>query len=302
MLKISKVLISIFFIYIIGFASGIYKFPPYSTLIQIKTYLDTNSKNKSLESLQDLNECKIRIADKFIKQSSLFIGHAYGSPKKGFSSGFIAPDLEKFLQKNSSEAEMIIFTGDVFRVPYSHKWKKLREIIGKNTNIYVAPGNHDFDGSDSKKVFKNSEFGLVSYPQAITNQKSTIIIENSVDSNWGVAESTIAMANSNSMDHIIIARHHTPIKELLPFVNGNLEHKNLKNFSTVKDMVIKFNHTKLYTWIIGDGGAYEYLPRIACYEYMNHRFIVNGIGQTKGDSIIMYINNEFLEYKLPHLN
>jgi len=44
MLKISKVLISIFFIYIIGFASGIYKFPPYSTLIKIKTYLDTNSK------------------------------------------------------------------------------------------------------------------------------------------------------------------------------------------------------------------------------------------------------------------
>jgi len=62
------------------------------------------------------------------------------------------------------------------------------------------------------------------------------------------------------------------------------------------DELKKFDKNKMYYWIIGDSGAFGYLPRLSCLKHKNHIFLTNGLGQVDGDSIILLHNKEFSEY------
>ena len=51
------------------------------------------------------------------------------------------------------------------------------------------------------------------------------------------------------------------------------------------------------TFIYGDGGAFKRLPRVACKKINNINHLVNGIGDTEND-IVLVINNQdiFIKY------
>ena len=51
--------------------------------------------------------------------------------------------------------------------------------------------------------------------------------------------------------------------------------------------ICDFSSKQNFTWIIGDGGAFESLPRITCHSFENHRFIVNGIGEVENDAVLI---------------
>ena len=87
----------------------------------------------------------------------MIIGHAYGQPSKAKIDSFIAPNVERFLFKNISNIQNIIFTGDIFAVPSSSKWERLFEQFD-SAKIYISPGNHDLLSPDSKDVFLKNQF------------------------------------------------------------------------------------------------------------------------------------------------
>ena len=67
-------------------------------------------------------DCGINFIEKVPNNSSIIVGHAYGSPKN--HGEFLSKNLERFLLKNYLKIENIIFTGDVFYSPSKVKWEK----------------------------------------------------------------------------------------------------------------------------------------------------------------------------------
>ena len=94
---------------------------------------------------------------------------------------------------------------------------------------------------------------------------------------------------------VFIARHNVPIIELLPLANSKAGFIDLPN---IKEFQNNFNTKNMITWIIGDGGAYSNLPRISCFIYSNHKFIVNGIGDITGDTILILSKKKIFKYIL----
>ena len=232
--------------------------------------------------------------------SSVFIGHAYGSHSSTTQS-FLSPNVENFIRENSSKLNTLVFTGDVFSVPSVEKWKKLRTIVPMKLDILIAPGNHDIGRPDSKDVFKISEFGKKNYPILDNLYGTPLILENSIESNGTVPPETVALINSrsNQKETTIIARHLSPIKEFFPLVNNGIG--GARNLDLIEEFIKKFDLDKKYYWIIGDGGAHKHLPRLSCLKFKNHTFLINGIGEIEGDSVIIYRENQFFKYVLKPL-
>ena len=111
---------------------------------------------KRTETTTDLNLCKIETLTQLPNSFAVFIGHAYGAPATSDITDYLAPNVERFLSEHRKMITSVIFTGDVFAVPSSTKWKKLFEGFD-NPDIHVAPGNHDILRPDSHEVFKNQE-------------------------------------------------------------------------------------------------------------------------------------------------
>ena len=70
------------------------------------------------------------------------------------------------------------------------------------------------------------------------------------------------------------------------------------DLETVERLVKKFKNDKSIYWIIGDSGAFPHLPRISCLTFENHTFIVNGLGEVSGDSVILYNKRKFYSYEI----
>ena len=279
--------IFIFSSYFFGFISAIYGFYPYQ---QIK---NTYKKILYASIFVKMDKCSIEEINNLPTKFSLIVGHAYGSPVKSKSDSFISNNLEKFLSNNINSINNLIFTGDVFSVPTTLKWNKLLNNYYP-ANIYVAPGNHDYQRLDSREIFNASNVHSKKFPFELLINENKLIIDNSVQSNWIVSDETINLINLNN-SNIIIARHNIPIQELLPLANskaGYIDLPNLKNF------VQKFSNNNKITWVIGDGGAYANLPRISCFENLNHRFIVNGIGDVDNDTVLILYKSKIFKYIL----
>ena len=91
-----------------------------------------------------------------------FIGHAYGSPKNSNIYDFISLNTQNFINQKFDKLNTLIFTGDVFDVP-SIKNGTFKKTVGENTDIFIAPGNHDVLRPDSLDIFKMSEFVKQAY-------------------------------------------------------------------------------------------------------------------------------------------
>jgi len=285
------ILITILISFSYGLFLGVYQVPPFKQIL--------NAKNLFIAEVNDIelnkfNQCNLPKIFKVESNSHAFIGHAYGSVNNANIYDFISLYTQNFISQHSDKLKTIIFTGDVFSVPSIKKWELLRKTVGLNTNIYVAPGNHDVVRPDSLDVFKMSEFGQQEYPFIKYLDGTPVVIDDSVISNWEVSSSTIDFVNKVESSEVIIARHNMPVDDLISLANGKSYKSN--KLESVEQFVRKFDKDKSLYWIIGDSGAYEELPRISCLKYENHTFFINGLGQVSGDSLILYNENTFSEF------
>ena len=281
------IFILIFLSYFIGFISAVYGIFPYH---HIKNFYN---KILYIKSVNNLDQCNIEEIGILPEKFSVIVGHAYGSPSKSKQKSFIANNLENFLTNNNKFIKNLIFTGDVFSVPTSLKWNMLLDKYS-SSEIYVAPGNHDVQRLDSREIFNSTKLKNKNFPLEIKIDQNKIILDDSVQSNWKVTNELIKLINFNDTD-IFIARHNVPIIELLPLANSKAGFIDLPN---AKEFQHNFNTKNKITWIIGDGGAYPNLPRISCFVYLNHKFIVNGIGDLTGDTILILTEKKIFKHTL----
>lgn len=272
------ILITILFAYLGGFVSGVKKYFPYD---QIKkyyyAYLDFALNTGNLQNCTIPN--LTILPDKF----SVIIGHAYGATTNGRSKDFIADSISEFIVKKRNNIEKIIFTGDVFWIPSKQKWERLFQDFG-SIDVHIAPGNHDVGRPDSRDVFKASNFIRQNYPYEVKISDSRFLLDDSVFSNWIVGREVMHQIAESESQNIIVTRHHILITELLKFANSR---ETPGPLPSVEKFTKNFPRHKSVTWIMGDGGGLEHLPRITCHSFENHRFIVNGIGEVEGDTVLI---------------
>lgn len=278
----------LFFVaYIGGFVSGVKKLFPYNKLIQIKSQINKPIFEKKL----NLDTCEIEKIYELPLSFSVVIGHAYGA--KSSPGDFIASNVDRFLEKNISKIENIILTGDVFGIPSSTKWNELFTKFSQ-ANIYIAPGNHDISRPDSKEVFLRNTFIRNKFPFILSdNENISIVVDDSISSNWRASQDLILLIKNLLKENIFVARHNIPISELLHLANSMAGNPNVPS---VKNFINDFSEKQSITWIMGDGGAFEKLPRITCHTFKNHRFIVNGIGEIENDTVLVLHNEEIFSY------
>jgi hypothetical protein len=263
-----------------GFVTGVKRYFPFELVLSLKNGFN----NFTTNDLLGWDTCEIKeISELPSSYFSVLIGHAYGAATKSKLDGFIASNVEGFLQQNIRNIQNIIFTGDVFNVPDSSKWNNLFEKFG-SAKIYVAPGNHDVLRPDSKEIFFQNNLIRSDFPFDLPFGNLTVVVENSISSNWGAGEDIKVLLEKIGTKDVIIARHNIPISQLRPYANSNAGNPDI---TSVDEFIQGFPKLQNFTWIMGDGGAFKYLPRITCNSYKNHRFIVNGIGETKNDTLLI---------------
>jgi hypothetical protein len=276
-LKFISIIFIILFSYLFGFASGAKKLFPYDFIKE--SWKAIVHANTDIE----IEWCNISKLSSLPQGAIAFIGHAYGKPlKKTYLQDSIANNVSDFLLRNSHLLSKVIFTGDVFSFPTAGKWNNLAESYGKKIDIHIAPGNHDVERPDLKDVFLKSVYGTKQYPYILRESKM-IVIDDSVLTDWKVSQPLIDIINGSNSETILVARHHIPIKELSNFANSI---KHAPTIDTLESLKTKIPVQKT-TWVIGDSGAFGYKPRFKCLKSDNHTFLMNGIGEIKGDTILL---------------
>ncbi len=249
------------------------------------------------------NTCSIPSVQKIPKESTVLIGHAYGShflskQRELVKNDFIAPVVQDFLEDNKLNIKTVIFTGDVFRIPSYLKWKKLKDKYKNNFEIIIAPGNHDIGylpNDFRREIYSQEITELDLYPIEYTRSGFQLIIDNSITNKYVYKAISESLLNKNNGNQIII-RHHIPIKELRFMSNDRIWTKDLPSSKKVN------NYIKNSTFISGDGGAFNYLQRIGCLKLNSNKYIINGIGEKKDDRIIILNNKKILQYKIYNKN
>ena len=285
-----KKLIIVFLIlglfFLLGFLSGVKKSFPYNEMKTFKEYIDNRSLDSSL-----LEKCSIPELDILPKKFAVVIGHAYGSAV--YKNDFISKNIESFLLTHNKKLTNIFFTGDIFDIPSIEKWNKLFKILN-NPQVNIAPGNHDISRVDSRYIFYNSLAYKKPFPYPVKYNQQNILVDDSVSSNWRVSDKLIKEINNENVP-LYIMRHNPPVIELSRYTNSNV---GLKKLDKLHQFERKITNSSDITWIMGDGGAFEFMPRLLCKRYKNHRFIINGLGGLHNDKILIIYENNIFSYKL----
>lgn len=284
--KIFGTLTVTFLIFLLGFIGGIKKTFPYNEIIKLKETIANSFLDEDLPDSCALPHLKLLPA-KF----SAVVGHAYGSP--GSHNGFIDPKLEKFIKKNNTKISKLFLTGDVFSVPSLAKWDKLFEVLDKNS-IIVAPGNHDILREDSREIFYLSEAYSQEFPYFTESDGINILVDDSISSKWELSSKLVSKINDWN-DSLVVMRHNPPIQELAQFMNSTSGIGQLLDILKLDKTITNSNNI---TWVFGDGGAFEKMPRIICKSYNNHKFIINGLGGFKNDKIIIIYEGNLYSYEM----
>ena len=230
------------------------------------------------------------------ENSTLIIGHAYGSHKKSDLRGNvgIAPKVYDFYLKNRKQIKTIIFSGDVLKKPSIKKWKDFYSKFRGDTKIYIAPGNHDIGGkvSDSplRDVFKEAphknQAGL-SFPFRLILNQSLFIIGDSNSEKKSLDQIISMIDKEKKFEIIYVVIHHAFPEGLREAANAPGKHNFIKD-SYFKD---KFeNNNKKIIFLYGDGGAFKNKPRYKCIKLANSYHMISGIGELKGDTIFVISN------------
>ena len=275
--------------YVVGFVSGVKKYFPFALARSISEEFS----KPVAERVAGWDSCEVEELLELPPTSTVIVGHAYGSPSQSTINDFIAPNVERFLLKNNQKINDIIFTGDVFNVPSSFKWNRLFEKFD-SAKIYIAPGNHDILRPDSKEVFLKNNRIRKDFPFYLSTYGDvSLVLDDSITSNWSVSDDLKMLIKNIPNENIFIARHNIPISQLLPYANSLAENLNIPE---VDDFIQGFSKKQNFTWLMGDGGASESLPRLTCNSFKNHRFIVNGIGEVKNDTVLVLYEGKIFSH------
>jgi hypothetical protein len=228
-------------------------------------------------SLSIINNCENKILKTISKDSIAIIGHVYSW--EGDES-FINSRVIKFLENNKDNLNMVIFSGDLFRVPSLSKWADLKKLM-ENLNLpfYISPGNHDVEfGDNSLRDTFNLSFDY-NFPIIIQHNQTNIQLDDSTKIKGRIANNLILNLKE---DKNIIIRHHSPIKEFFDIANSvqPLELHSIKELNSELD-------TKT-TFIVGDFGIHN---KYFCYEFDKIKVIGSGIsGNGKEEALILNKN------------
>ena len=242
--------------------------------------------------------CPKRISN-LPKNSTLIIGHAYGSHKKSDLRGNvgIAPKVYNFYLKNRNKITSIIFSGDVLKEPSIKKWEDFYSKFQGDIKIYIAPGNHDVGGKmfdsalrDIFKIIPHKNQAGLSFPFRLILNKALFIIGDSNSEKDSLDEIISIIEKEKEFEIIYIVMHHAFPKGLREAANAQGKHNYIED-SYFKE---KFkNNNKKIIFLYGDGGAFPHKPRIKCIKLANSFHMISGIGELKGDTIFV-INNKNL--------
>ena len=137
-----------------------------------------------------------------------------------------------------------------------------------------------------KDIFYEELGDKAVYPFLIQTDKTNFVLEDSGSQNWQISDSTIVKLNSASeKKYSIILRHHVPVEELIEFANSS--EGLTETLPNIQDLSQKLGSSKNITIISGDTGARYDLPRLVCRKFKNLTFILNGLGETIGDRVLI---------------
>ena len=256
-----------------------------------KSIIYINNLKKS--SLIKASNCSINLINNIPNKSTIVIGHLYGSPSN--HNNFIDKKAEEFLFKNKSKIKNLFLTGDIFHTPSKEKWNKLFTLLGNQINIIIAPGNHDIGNLSSQKIFNSSIKQSQFFPIIYQDDNNVYIFENSIKSGWHIKKDIFYEINKiNKSKNVFLLRHNIGVRELIVFANSrDFLEKNLSDFKGINQSL-----ERDVTIISGDGGAFINLPRLFCLKNRKVKYIINGLGGIKKDSILIISNNQIYEYIL----
>lgn len=215
--------------------------------------------------------------------SAIIIGHAYGDPNG--KNRMVSSQFKKFYIKNKKNIELIIFSGDVIRDPNPNKWLEFYSIFNSNTKFHISPGNHDLIQIKDKKYFKFSHKGPkeLNFPYFFKWKKYNFVIDNSNETKTNIKKINKIINSINPKENIYVIRHHV-LPRILKFASNNKKNQKFLNNKDLDKL------DKNISFIYGDGGAYDFLPRIVCLKINGVKHIVNGIGDISGDTILVLTN------------
>lgn len=251
---------------------------------------------KSGDDLSIFQNCTYEKIENIPQNSIIVIGHAYGSPLNATKEDYLPNKVTKFLSQNKDKIETLILTGDIFWQPSKKKWDKLFLDYNNYFNIHIAPGNHDIDSENKKKIFQNSNFRSDIFYKIKDFKNNFYFIENSIVSNWHLNPFMINQMKNLPKNSFTIFRHNIAVRELVLFANSKALMS--KTLPSVKNLQKKVDELKSLTIISGDGGAFKELPRLTCLSFKNIKFIINGIGDIDDDKIIIISENKLFSYNL----
>ena len=303
MINLKRKSLTIFFI-LLSFCLGfIFSQSKPTYLFNFKNNLERKLK-KSFDSKNANNSEKIcpKRISKLPKNSTLIIGHAYGSHKKSDLRGNvgIAPKVYDFYLKNRNKIASIIFSGDVLKEPSIKKWKDFYSQFQGDIKIYIAPGNHDIDGrvfdSALRDIFKiiphKNQSGL-NFPFKIILNESLFIIGDSNSEKNSLDEIISIIEKEKKFEIIYVVMHHAFPEGLREAANAPGRHNFTKD-SFFKD---KFNNQKII-FLYGDGGAFPNKPRYKCIKLGKSYHMISGIGELKGDTIFVIQNKKLYRMEI----
>ena len=237
--------------------------------------------------------CKINTIYEIPRDSTIVIGHLYGSPTN--YNNFIDKNAQKFLIENKLKIKNLFLTGDIFQTPSKEKWAHLYKEFGDDMNIIIAPGNHDIGNKSYLKIFNSSIKQNKIFPIILEDTHNSYIFENSIKSGWHIKENIFyKIKNLKKNKNVFLLRHNIAAKELILLANSKVLLK--ENLPDIKKINNELDRN--ITIISGDGGAYKNNPRFFCKRMGRVKYIINGIGGIKGDSILIIKNNQIFKYKI----
>ena len=258
-------------------------------VIQLQKIFNSHKTNYSERN------CPKRIS-KLPQNSTLIIGHAYGSHKNSDLRGNIgiAPKVYEFYLKNRNKITSIIFSGDVLKEPSIKKWKNFYSKFQGDIKIYIAPGNHDIGGkhfdSTLRDVFEiiphKNQSGL-SFPFRLILNNSLYIIGDSNSEKDSIDEIISIIEREKEFEIVYVIIHHAFPEGLKDAANAPGKHDFIKDSYFEEEFK---NNNKKIIFLYGDGGAFANKPRYKCIKLGNSFHLISGIGELQGDTIFIIHN------------
>ena len=226
-------------------------------------------------------------------------GHTYGSIYD--QKEIIYPKFYSWLNENKPKISRGFFAGDFIKNFNEENINKFnKKILNLSFDTFYAPGNHEFDQENKRKLFKKY-FGKTYY--SYQNDKNLFIILNPYLNNWSIKNEQLIFLKKqitqykSNVKNIFLIFHPTIFFEKYNIdIRPNSYHGFRKsNFWTEIYPFLK-NFKNNFYLISGDFGAYPNNKEFFCDKKENILFIGTGMGSGVNDNILVFQdqNNELI--------